>query len=136
MKTIRLKESDIQRMVKRVLNEQLFGKKKKEAERRKQEDEEYEENKRKQREKTIQSYISKGYKKVNELNLPEGEYYGEGGSNYYYIKDKEENETGYVVISNMIRGSHYRPPQSLSEWKEFFKHNLGDDDVIILLKKG
>ena len=136
MKVIKLKERDIQRMVNRVLNEQLFGKKKKEAERRKQEDEEYEESKRKQREKTIQSYISKGYKKVSELNLPEGEYYGEGGSNYYYIKDKEENETGYVVITNMIRGSHYKPLQSLSEWKEYFKHNLGDDDVIILLKKG
>jgi hypothetical protein len=134
MKTIKLKEQDLQHIVKRVLNEQLLGKKKKEAERRKQEDEEYEESKRKQRKKTIQSYISKGYKKVNELNLPEGEYYGEGGSDHFYIKDKEGNETGYVAITDMIRGSHDIEFKSLEELNSYVEQAVINGSDILLFK--
>ena len=70
-KVMRLTESDLRRIVKRVLNEQKpdhYGEK----------------------------LISNGYVEVDKLDLPDGDYIGNGG-NLFKIKDLEGKLTGFYA---------------------------------------
>ena len=87
MKVVRLKERDIQRMVKRVLSEQ-------------------------EEEISIEDELTQeGYKEVDKttLNLPDGVYNGNGGSDNISITTPDPNpkQTGYVIVTSMIRGAWF-----------------------------
>ncbi len=78
--TINLTESDLKRIVKKVLTERVVP-----------------------------------YKKVDKINLPNGDYLGDGGGNVYSIKDKNKKDTGYQVKSKVgIRGMKDNDPVTIS----------------------
>jgi hypothetical protein len=83
-KTIRLTESDLVRLVKKVINEQ--------------DDTSFYDNK-------VNSLINDGYKIVDKISLPDGTYNLSGWGYTCYL-NKDGKDTGYVYVTkNGIRGS-------------------------------
>ena len=85
-KTVRLTESELIKLVKRVIEEQGVPS-----------DPVIDEY-------IVKKYLDRGYKIVNELSLPDGEYDVSGSGSVLHLS-KDGKETGYCVISTSgIRG--------------------------------
>ena len=84
-KVIRLTESDLKRIVKRVLTEQ-------------NEDEWLETN-------YVKRKLDKGYTEVDKIDLSDGTYHKGGGGYGIIVQDEEGNDLGYYIVTNGgIRG--------------------------------
>lgn len=114
-KVVRLTESDLLRLVKRIVKEQEFDPKK--------------------------EYLSKGYVDVTDgfmkdtyvLQIPDGQYKCDGSGYSFEIKTNDGKKTGYVVIINSgIRGMITGPATvsnkginlSLGQWNDYFSSLL------------
>ncbi len=124
-KIIKLTESDLTKIVKRVIEEQTFDPKK--------------------------DYLSKGYIDVTDgfvkdtyvLQIPDGTYNCDGAGYSFKILSNDGKDTGYVVIMNSgIRGMITGPVTvsdngvkvSLGKWNQFFNSLLYNEKLNQLKK--
>ena len=124
-KIIKLTESDLNKIVKRVIEEQSFDPKK--------------------------DYLSKGYIDVTDgfvkdtyvLQIPDGTYNCDGAGYSFKILSNDGKDTGYVVIMNSgIRGMITGPVTvsdngvkvSLGKWNQFFNSLLYNEKLNQLKK--
>ena len=124
-KIIKLTESDLTKIVKRVIEEQSFDPKK--------------------------DYLSKGYIDVTDgfvkdtyaLQIPDGTYKCDGAGYSFKILSNDGKDTGYVVIMNSgIRGMITGPVTvsdngvkvSLGKWNQFFNSLLYNEKLNQLKK--
>ena len=90
-KTIRLTESDLTRLVKKVIKEQ---------------EDQNKEHRTFLDQKYVNELIKNGYKVVTKIELPDGDYKKDGGGYQIDILNQDGNtDTGYsIVTNNGIRG--------------------------------